>query len=460
MKAFMDRDFLLHTETARELFHGYAECCPIIDYHNHLSPRDIAQARQFHNLTELWLETDHYKWRAMRACGVEEAYITGKDTDDYQKFQAWAKVVPRLAGSPLYHWTHLELQRYFGISAPLMPETAAKIWEQTCEMLKRPDFNVPSLLEKQKVKVLCTTDDPADRLEWHTAIAADPGISFRVLPSFRPDRYLAVESEVFRDAVRELEERNDVSIKSIEDLKQALKKSLDRFAQAGCRLSDHSLSVFSYGRGNGAAAFQKAMAGEAPTEKEIADYRGDLLRFLGGEYQRRKISMQLHFGALRNVSTRLFQEIGADAGGDSVGTTVGAASLGAFLDDLDAAENLPHTVLYNLNPADNMVLSTMAADFAPTVKYGAAWWFNDTMRGIRNQLQELMETGQLAESIGMLTDSRSFTSFPRHEYYRRILCDTLGQLVEDGLYPDDATRLGQLVEDVCWRNAARFLRLE
>ncbi len=460
MKAFMDQNFLLHTETAEELFHTYAKSCPIMDYHNHLSPQDIAQARQFRNLTELWLETDHYKWRAMRACGIGEAYITGKSTDDYQKFQAWAKVVPRLAGSPLYHWTHLELQRYFGISVPLTPDTAAKIWEQTCEMLKSPEFNVPSLLEKQNVKVLCTTDDPADSLEWHAAIAADPAIFFRVLPSFRPDRYLSVESESFQDAIRDLEERNGISVRSMEDLKQSLKKSPDRFVQVGCCLSDHSLSVFSYGRGDGTVAFRKAMAGEKPTEEEIADYRGDLLRFLGEEYTNREISMQLHFGALRNVSTSLFREIGADAGGDSVGVTVGAASLGAFLDDLEAAGNLPHTVLYNLNPADNMVLSTMAADFAPTIKYGAAWWFNDTMRGIKNQLQELMETGQLAESIGMLTDSRSFTSFPRHEYYRRILCDTLGQLVEDGLYSDDVIRLGQLVEDVCWRNALRFLRLE
>jgi len=460
MKAFMDQDFLLNTDTAKKLFHTYAKNGPIIDYHNHLSPRDIAQARQFHNLTELWLESDHYKWRAMRACGVEEAYITGKSTDDYQKFQAWAAAVPRIAGSPLYHWTHLELQRYFGISVPLTQETAPEIWEQTCKMLRLPEFNVPSLLEKQNVKVLCTTDDPADSLEWHEAIAADSAISFRVLPSFRPDRYLSVESETFRDAVRELGERNGDTVRILDDLKENLKKSLDRFVQAGCRLSDHSLSVVSYGKGDGVSAFRKAIAGEKPTEEEIADYRGDLLRFLGGEYKRRKISMQLHFGALRNVSTRLFKEIGADAGGDSVGTTVGSASLGAFLDDLDAAGNLPHTVLYNLNPADNMVLSTMAADFAPTVKYGAAWWFNDTLRGIRNQLQELMETEQLAESIGMLTDSRSFTSFPRHEYFRRILCDTLGQLVEDGLYPDDVPRLGELAEDVCWRNAARFLRLE
>ena len=454
---FMDENFLLDTKTAQTLYHEYAKDCPIIDYHNHLSVPDIASKRSFENLTQIWLEGDHYKWRAMRACGVPESLITGKETSDHEKFLAWAEVVPKLCGCPLYHWTHLELQRYFKITDTLSPETAEDIWDKTCEMLKGDGFDCVSLLESQKVKVLCTTDDPADSLEGHFAIAKEGNLSFKVLPSFRPDRFLTAEAPAaFKAAIEQLEERNGIEIKTLDDLKGSLSKSLDRFEAAGCKVSDHGFSHFNYKAGSADEIFKKAAAGQALSDDEIAVYKGDLMRFLGKEYAKRGIAMQLHLGPIRNVNPTIYNTIGADAGSDSVGLCVDPFELGAYLGDLEADGGLPNTVLYNLNPADNIVLSTMAINFAPKAQFGAAWWLNDTYRGMRNQLDELMETGALAKSVGMLTDSRSFTSFVRHEYYRRILCQRLGELVAQGQYPDDTKTLGQIVEDVCWKNAVEF----
>ena len=454
---FMDENFLLDTKTAQVLYHEYAKDCPIIDYHNHLSVPDIASKRTFENLTRIWLEGDHYKWRAMRACGVPESLITGKETSDHEKFLAWAGVVPKLAGCPLYHWTHLELQRYFGITDVLSPATAEGIWDKTCEMLKGEGFDTVSLLESQKVKVLCTTDDPADSLEGHFAIAKEGSLSFKVLPSFRPDRFLTAEDPAaFKAALEQLEERNGIKIKTLDDLKESLSRSLDRFGRAGCKVSDHGFSHFNYKAGCADEIFKKAAEGKALSGDEIAVYKGDLMRFLGKEYAKRGIAMQLHLGPIRNVNPSIYNTIGADSGSDSVGLCVDPFELGAFLGDLEKEGGLPNTVLYNLNPADNIVLSTMAINFAPKVQFGAAWWLNDTYRGIRNQLDELMETGALAKSIGMLTDSRSFTSFVRHEYYRRILCQRLGELVACGQYPDDTETLGKIVEDVCWKNAVEF----
>ena len=426
MKAFMDRDFLLDTETARILFHNYAEQMPIFDYHNHLSPRDIAEHRRFRNLTELWLETDHYKWRALRANGVEERLISG-DADDYEKFEAWSQVVPKLIGSPLYHWVHLELQRYFHIDTPLCPASCLTIWEQTCEQLQGDGFDAVSLLNQVDARVLCTTDDPADPLQWHRMIREDDSIPFRVIPSFRPDKYLRGDEA----ADHALCERYQAA-----DVETALCRALDFFMENGCRVSDHGFSRFDYG------------------EDPVLTQRLD---FLGREYARRGIVMQLHMGAVRNNSPRLWKAIGPDAGADSVGSTCPPDALSAFLSSLEEDGCLPRTILYNLNPADNMVLSTMAGNFAPQVQFGAAWWFNDQLRGMRAQLDELLETNALASSVGMLTDSRSFTSFVRHEYYRRILCARLGELVESGQYPNDTESLGEIVKDVCYRNACRFI---
>ena len=422
----MDRDFLLDTEFARKLYHEHACDQPIFDYHNHLSPKDIAEHRRFRNLTELWLESDHYKWRAMRALHVDERYITG-DAGPFEKFAAWAGVLPRLVGNALYHWTHLELQRYFGIDMLLGPDTAEAIWNMTEKMLQQEGFDTVSLLQKMNVRYLCTTDDPADTLEWHRKIREDASIPFRVCPSFRPDRYL---TEPRGAAAAALCDKYGTA-----DLGEALVRALDFFCRQGCLVSAHGFSEFPY-----------------LTDPECAG----LLRTLGKAYADRGIVMQLHLGAIRNNSAGLYAALGPDAGGDSVGKTTDPAALRAFFRDLESEGQLPKTILYNLNPADNRMLSTMAVNYAPRMQYGAAWWFNDMFRGISDQLDELMETGTLAASVGMLTDSRSFTSFPRHEYFRRILCRRIGRMVEEGFWPADPSTLGKLVEDVCYSNAEKF----
>ena len=457
MRAFMDKDFLLGTETARTLFHTYAEDCPIIDYHNHLNPREIYERRRYENLTQLWLEADHYKWRAMRVCGVEEYFVTGK-ASEYEKFEKFASVMPRLVGSPVYHWAHLELQRYFGITTPLTAATAREIWDKTSEMLRGEGFDAVSLLAKAKVQVLCTTDDPADSLEWHLKLKEDTTVPFATLPSFRPDRFLHIDQAAWATAVEQLGARYG-AVTDWDSLCAALSKSLDFFCTAGCRVTDHGFIRFRYGVGDPAPVMAKALGGEALTEAEIAVYQGALLRFLAGEYHRRDLTMQLHLGPIRNNSPKLLAAFGPDAGGDSVGSATDPFLLSAFLGDVDKADRLPKTILYNLNPADSAVFSTMAVNFAADgarVQYGAAWWLLDHIRGIDQQIDQLMETGLLSGSVGMLTDSRAFTSFVRHEYFRRILCAKLGELVEQGQYPCDTETLGELVRDVCHRNAERY----
>ena len=426
MKTFMDKDFLLHTETAKKLFHGYAEEMPIFDYHNHLSPSDIANRRVYKDLYELWLETDHYKWRAMRSQGIDEKYITG-DSTPYEKYLSYARILPDLIGSPLYHWTHLELQRYFGITETLNEKSAPEIWEKTKVLLK--DLDAVTLLEMVKVKELCTTDDPIDSLEFHQKIREDGTISFKVRPSFRPDKYLDFTSPDREANWAKLCEKYHTT-----DIKEALRLSLDFFVENGCKIADHGLSVFPY------------------DEKEFHD----LFLYVTSLYKERGVVMQCHFGAIRNNSARLFKSIGPDAGGDSIGRRTDVYLLNQFLRELEEKDVLPKTILYNLEPSENEVFATTANNFAPSVQYGPAWWFNDTKRGISNQIECLMETGALSKSAGMLTDSRSFTSFVRHEYYRRILCSVLGEIVERGEYPDDIGTLGEIVKDICFRNAARL----
>ncbi len=424
--SFMDKDFLLSSEAAKVLYHEHAEKMPIYDFHNHLSPKDIAEHRKFHDLTELWLEGDHYKWRAMRANGVEEKYVTG-DAPAYEKFLKWAETVPKLAGSPLFHWTHLELQRYFNITKVLSPSTAKAIWDQTKQLMEGPGYDTVSLLEKMNVKVLCTTDDPADDLFWHKKIREDSTIPFKVLPSFRPDKYLW--NNVQADA------RLCQAVKA-GSINAALEKSLEYFCENGCKGSDHGFEAFPY-------------YDEEPGFS-------DLIHLLGELYAKHGIVMQMHLGPIRNNVPSLMANYGPDAGADSVGVTTDPFALSRFLGELEERDLLPRTILYCLDPADNAKLCTMAGNFAPKVQFGAAWWFNDHIRGIRKQLDELMEQGQLAASVGMLTDSRSFTSFPRHEYFRRILCARLGELVESGEYPNDTQTLGKIVEDICYNNARNF----
>lgn len=454
MKAFMNEEFLLTNETGSRLFHDYAESCPIIDYHNHLSPKDIYERRRYDNLTQLWLECDHYKWRCMRVCGVSEEYITG-NAPEYEKFLRFAEVMPRLIGTPVYHWAHLELQRYFGIDTPLNANTAYDIWNRTCAMLAEDGYDAVSLLAKMRVRVLCTTDDPADDLSWHLKLAQDKDIPFKTLPSFRPDRFLHIDQQPWKTALQQLGDRYG-AISDWNSLLAALEKSLDFFCSAGCRVTDHGFIRFRYAEGDPAPVMAKALAGEALTEQEISVYQGALLRFLAARYEKRDLAMQLHLGPIRNNSPKLFASFGADAGADSIGSATDPFMLGAFLGDLESADSLPKTILYNLNPADSAMLATMAVNFSSNgakVQYGAAWWLHDHIRGISEQLDQLMETGLLSASVGMLTDSRSFTSFTRHEYYRRILCDKIGALVERGEYPCDIEFLGSMVQDICYRNA-------
>lgn len=457
MKAFMNQEFLLTNQTAERLFHEHAENCPIIDYHNHLSTKDIFNRRKYENLTQLWLEGDHYKWRCMRVCGVPEEYVTGR-ASEWDKFLRFAEIMPRLIGTPVYHWAHLELQRYFDIYTPITADTAKKIWDETSEKLQSGGFDTVSLLDKMQVKVLCTTDDPADSLEWHFKLAEDKKVPFKTLPSFRPDRFLHIDQPAWRDSVEQLGEKYG-KITDWDSLKNALAQSLDFFCKAGCRVTDHGFIKFRYAEGDAAPIVSKVMAGGAVCEDEISVYQGALLRFLAGEYTKRNLVMQMHLGPIRNNSPKLFSAWGADAGGDSIGALTDPFILGAFLKDLEGSEILPKTILYNLNPADSAVLSTMAVNFASNgakVQYGAAWWLLDHIRGINEQLDQLMETGLLSGSVGMLTDSRAFTSFVRHEYFRRILCNKLGEMVERGEYPCDMAALGKLVEDICWRNANSY----
>ena len=460
MKAFMDKEFLLETETGSRLFHEYAENCPIIDYHNHLSPKDIYNRRRYENLTQLWLEGDHYKWRCMRVCGVPEEYVTG-DAPEWEKFQKFAEIMPRLIGSPVYHWAHLELQRYFGIHTPISGKTAKEIWEQTCEMLREDGFDAVSLLDKMQVKILCTTDDPADTLEWHIKLK-NAGLPFKTLPSFRPDRFLHIDQSAWRTALSQLGEKYG-EICDFESLKAALKKSLDFFCEVGCRVTDHGFIHFRFAEGDPAPAVAKALKGEELNEAEIAVYQGALLKFLAKEYESRGLAMQLHLGPVRNNSPKLFASFGADAGGDSIGEATDPFALGAFLGALEKADSLPKTILYNLNPNDSDMLATMAVNFGSDgakVQYGAAWWLLDHIRGINDQIDRLMETGLISGSVGMLTDSRAFTSFTRHEYFRRILCNKLGKLVENGEYPCDMESLSEMVQDICWRNAVKYFAFE
>ena len=457
MKAFMNEEFLLTNEVASRLFHDHAEDCPIIDYHNHLSAKEIFEGRSYDNLTQLWLECDHYKWRCMRVCGVAEHYVTG-NAGDYEKFEAFATIMPRLIGSPVYHWAHLELQRYFGIYDLLNKNTCKAIWDKTCAMLRGGDINAVTLLEQRKVKVLCTTDDPADSLEWHLKLR-DKGLSFVTLPSFRPDRFINIDQAPWMVALEQLGARYG-AITEWDSLCAALRKALDHFQSAGCKVTDHGFTHFNYASsGDPAPIMAKALAGEKLTKEEVSIYQGALLRFLAGEYEQRGMAMQLHLGPIRNNSPRVMAAFGPDGGGDSIGDATDPFLLGAFLGDLEGANALPRTILYNLHPADTAMLATMAVNFASDgakVQYGAAWWLHDHIRGISEQLDQLLETGMISGSVGMLTDSRSFTSFTRHEYFRRILCDKLGTLVERGEYPCDMETLGELVENICWRNAVTY----
>jgi glucuronate isomerase len=468
MKKFLDQDFLLKNETAKTLYHDYAKDLPIYDYHCHLSPKEIAEDKSYKNLAEIWLGGDHYKWRVMRSNGVSEDFITGSG-DDYLKFMEFAKTVPLTIGNPMYHWTHLELQRYFGIDTVLNEKTAPEIWEKCNALLSQPDFSAKSLITKSNVEVICTTDDPIDSLEYHKVIAADGSFKTKVLPTFRPDKGINIHLETFLPWLKSLVAVVGYEIKDVPTLFQALTSRIDHFHSVGCRLSDHALDAVDYstpfeiGTGDidlseATVIFEKALSGEMILPSEITYYKSVLLNFFGKEYAKRDWVMQLHIGALRNNSRRMYEAIGADTGFDSINDTVFAANLSALMNDLDHTDELPKTIIYTLNPRDNYVIGTMIGNFQGggikgKIQFGSGWWFCDQKEGMIDQMKTLASLGLISRFVGMLTDSRSFLSYTRHEYFRRILCNMIGQWVEEGEYPDDMAFLGQVVADICINNA-------
>ena len=460
---FIHEDFLLGTKTARRLYHQFAENVPIFDYHCHLPPGDIARNRRFNNLFEIWLEGDHYKWRAMRANGVAEKFCTG-DAPAYEKFLAWAKTVPHTLRNPLYHWTHLELKRYFGISELLNEKSAKKIWERANTQLAKPALTTQGILEKFKVKVVCTTDDPVDTLSDHREFARS-GQAAKMLPAFRPDNALAVHSPApFNRWIERLAAASNVDINSLGAFITALTKRHDFFHSQGCRLSDHGLNhCFAdfCSEKTAATIFDKARNGKPVSPEEHAQFSSFMMLFFGQLDAKRGWVKQLHLGALRNNNTRLMKKLGADTGFDSIGNWPQAQTLTAFLDKLDAENALPKTIIYNNNPADNYVFASMIGNFQDgsvpgKIQFGAAWWFLDQKEGMEWQMNALSSLGLLSRFVGMVTDSRSFMSYPRHEYFRRVLCNLLGRDVENGEIPNDDSILGELIQNICFGNASRY----
>lgn len=463
---FIHDDFLLSTKTARQLYHAFAAPEPILDYHNHLPPQDIAGNRQFKNLFEIWLEGDHYKWRAMRFNGVAERFITG-DAAPLEKFKAWAATVPHTLRNPLYHWTHLELKRCFGIDELLNESSAQRIWDETSRQLATPEFSTQGLLKKFRVTALCTTDDPTDDLRHHHAIAAQ-GIATRVLPAFRPDKALAVhQPENFNRWTNLLAAAGNVDIRSFGDFLDALRRRVEFFHANGCRLSDHGLDqAYADFCTEQAAAeiFDTARKGQPASPAAHRQFASFVMLFVGRLYAEKGWTMQLHLGPLRNNNTRLLRTLGPDTGFDSIGDFPQAQALSTFLDRLDTENALPKTILYNNNPADNYVFAAMIGNFQDgtipgKVQLGSGWWFLDQKEGMEWQLNALSNLGLLSRFVGMVTDSRSFMSFPRHEYFRRTLCNLLGRDVENGEMPDDDALIGPMIRNICHGNAKQYLAL-
>jgi glucuronate isomerase len=461
---FVHEDFLLATKTASKLYHQYAEAEPIFDYHCHLSPRDIAANRRFKNLFEIWLEGDHYKWRAMRTNGVAERFCTGK-ADPADKFKAWAATVPHTLRNPLYHWTHLELKRYFGVTDLLDEKTAARIWKLANEKLATPELTTQGILKQFKVKVVCTTDDPTDNLEHHRAFAAQDHPT-TMLPAFRPDKALTVNQPAgFNAWVEQLAAASNVDINGFAAFLTALKRRHDFFHAQGCRLSDHGMnhSFADFGTEKAAAdIFARARQGGVVTPPEHAQFASFLMLFFGRLDAARGWTKQLHLGALRNNNTRLLRQLGPDTGFDSIGDFPQCQALAAYLDRLDQENALPKTIIYNLNPADNYAFATMIGNFQDgtipgKLQFGSGWWFLDQKEGMEWQMNALSNLGLLSRFIGMITDSRSFMSYPRHEYFRRTLCNLVGRDIESGLIPDDEKLVGPMIRNICYANAEQYM---
>lgn len=464
MKTFLDENFLLTNNTSQTLYHEFAKQMPIIDYHNHLPPEVVSQNTNFENLTQAWLYGDHYKWRAMRSNGINEAYCTG-DKSDEEKFQKWAETVPYTLRNPLYHWTHLELQRYFGISDILNGSSAKSVYAKASEMLRSSDFSSRNLLNMMNVKVICTTDDPLDSLEHHKAYAAEVK-EMKMLPTFRPDKFILIDNPNFTAYVQKLGEIVGFEINSFESIKKALAQRTQDFNALGGRLADHGLEQIyaaDFTEENADKIFKKALSGNAISDVEALEYKSAILHALGVMYAELGWTQQFHLGALRNNNKRAMRTLGPDTGWDSIGDFPQAVALSKFLGRLDEYDQLAKTVIYNLNPADNEMIAAMIGNFndgslAGKIQFGSGWWFLDQKDGMTKQINALSNMGLLSRFVGMLTDSRSFLSFPRHEYFRRILCNIFGEDIENGELPNDLAWTGQVIQDISYNNARDFFK--
>lgn len=463
MKPFMNEDFLLSNETAKPLYHDYAAKTPILDYHCHINPQEIAQNRQFENITQIWLGGDHYKWRFMRSCGVEERYITG-DASDKEKFVKWASVLGKAIGNPLYHWSHMELKSYFGYDGILNKDTAEQVWELCNAKLAEPSLSVRSLIKRSNVTLLCTTDDPVDNLKWHKKIADDASFDIQVLPAWRPDKAMNLEKADYISYLDALSEVSGTPIFSFAALKDALRVRMDFFAANGCLVSDHALEYVMYAPACDAqieTIFSKRLQGQIPAKEEELQFKTAFMLFVGEEYHKRNWAMQLHYGCKRDNNQLMFQQLGPDTGYDCINNYAPSSQMADFLNALERNNSLPRTVIYSLNPNDNAAIATILGCFqdscaAAKIQQGSAWWFNDHKQGMTEQITSLANLGNLSGFVGMLTDSRSFLSYTRHEYFRRILCNFIGELVENGEFPADMDTLSEIVKDISYYNAVRY----
>ncbi len=463
MKPFMDKDFLLSTPTAQKLYHDYAEKMPVLDYHCHINPKEIAEDRKFENITQVWLGGDHYKWRQMRTNGVDEYYITG-DAPDREKFQKWAETLTKAIGNPLYHWSHLELQRYFGYNGVLNADTAEEVWNLCNAKLQEDSMTVRNLIKQSNVTLICTTDDPIDTLEYHKAIAEDPTFDVQVLPAWRPDKAMNIEKPEFLDYVAKVAEVSGVAVNDFASLKEALKVRLAFFDSMGCTVSDHALEYVMYKPATDAeveAIYAKRVKGEELTALEIAQFKTAFMVFMGKEYNKLGWAMQLHYGTIRDNNVFRYNQLGPDTGFDCINTYDCSQEMAQFLNALNATDELPKTIIYSLNPAANAAIGTVLGCFQDStavgkIQQGSAWWFNDHKVGMINQMTSLANLSLLGNFIGMLTDSRSFLSYTRHEYFRRIMCELIGGWVENGEYPDDQKALKEIVEGISYNNAVRY----
>ncbi len=466
MKTFMDKDFLLSTDTARQLYHDYAAGCPIIDYHCHVSPKEIWEDKHFKNITDIWLSGDHYKWRLMRSDGIDEYYITG-GASDYEKFMKFASVLPKAIGNPMYHWCHLELKEYFGYTGVLNEKTAHEVWTLTEKMLKEDDMGVRGIIKKSNVQFIGTTDDPTDNLEWHRNLMEDGSFETIVAPSFRPDKALGIDKNGWREYICTLSEVCGIKIDSIKTLEQALLQRIDFFNESGCKASDHGLDHMVYAEASAEELeeiMSKALGGETVTAHEAECFKTHFLLLCARKYAQIGWAMQLHYNCMRNPNRKMFSLLGPDTGFDCIGPDNGSNKLALLLNRLFEEGSLPKTIIYSLDASDNSFIDSLIGSYQGTeiagkLQHGSAWWFNDNLQGMKEQLISLANLSILGNFIGMLTDSRSFLSYTRHEYFRRILCELLGQWVENGEYPADFDTLGMIVKGICHDNAQTYFNI-